>query len=91
MIALGSTFAGVGATAFVGYWIYTLENEGVALTAAPGIASAAITLLGFGLILYSMRARTRSDSKPQRQTSGANSTNIQAGRDVNIDSHSSDG
>jgi hypothetical protein len=85
-LALGTAATGLGGTAAVAYWIYTLQAaSNPSYWNAPGIASLAVLVLGIVLLLVGFFAPNDDDGAKQTQRGGGGSTNLQAGGDIRID------
>lgn len=86
VMTLGACLAGIGATATVGYWIHTLDANTRFFTVA-GFVSVGVLAGGLALTLVGLLVRERPEGLSQAQRAGDDSTNIQAGRDVQIGGH----
>jgi hypothetical protein len=82
-MAAGGVVAGLGGALGVGYFIYSIESN-ESFWAWPGWVSIVVTLTGLTSVVLGLFRR--DDRLPaQTQRVGRNSTNYQAGRDINID------
>jgi hypothetical protein len=72
----------------VGYWIYTVQTPGHSFWTWPGWLALLVTLFGLMLLLFGLARPSGSMDQPvrQKQRGGKKSRNLQAGRDININS-----
>lgn len=83
LMTVGAAITGLGGTAAVAFWIYTLESKR-SFFSAPGWVSLGVLALGLALLAVGL-SRSRRDGGPrQHQRGGDSSTNVQAGRDIRI-------
>ncbi|MFK0085444.1 hypothetical protein [Glutamicibacter sp. NPDC090743] len=83
LLQAGGVFFSAGAAATVAYWIYTLSTE-QSFWNIPGITLLIFTALGLGMMVLGFTSSAEPSVPRQKQTSGDNSKNYQAGQDMTI-------
>lgn len=83
-VAAGGAIAGLGGSGVVAYYVYVVSERGRDFWSAPGVVSAAVLLIGLVLLVSGLFARTDEQPPRQSQQSGDSSTNLQAGRDLQV-------
>jgi hypothetical protein len=85
LVAVGAAITGVGATFAAAFWTYTIaQTPHQTFWQAPGYASIAISALGLVLMAGGLLIPNPGSGSTQTQRSGDDSTNLQSGRDINI-------
>lgn len=85
LMQLGGALSGLGGTAAVAYWVYTLETEHQqSFWNLPGIAGLIVTIIGLLMLVIGFMGREGASQPAQNQNSGNVSRNYQAGGDINI-------
>lgn len=82
---LGGVLSGLGGAVAVAYWVYTLESGGgQSFWSLPGIAGLVLTVVGLVVLVAGLMMRDDATQPIQKQQGGDNSTNYQAGGDMQI-------
>lgn len=86
LIQLGGTLVGVSGAAAVAFWIYVLESHADdSFWSAPGIVSLSVGSIGSLLLVGGLFVPDNDQTAlHQRQKSGKDSRNYQAGRDITL-------
>jgi len=82
----GAAVFGAGAAAAVSYWIYGLQaGRGHTFWSTPGFVAVAAATVGLLMLVVGLFQPGDRNGRPaQTQVGGAGSSNLQAGRDINV-------
>jgi hypothetical protein len=83
--ALGGALLTVGSLLAVSFWIFALQSKGsVAIWQWPEYVGLGASAAGFLLLVVGVLLPSQPSGSRQSQSGGAQSINVQAGRDIDI-------